>query len=80
MAKTFALHYGTSKKVLATVIPDDKWPTMWRIHWPDGQLSDMVNIARAKDAAFSIAARKLSIKDHDCFRWTVAREDGKPAA
>lgn len=32
----FALHYGRSRKPLATVVPDDRWPGMWRIRWPDG--------------------------------------------
>ena len=45
------LHYGKSKK------PDDRYPTMWRIHWPDGSVSDMVNLTRAKDAAQAIAQR-----------------------
>ena len=35
----------------AHVVPDDKWPGMWRIVWPDGKISDMVNLDRAKDAA-----------------------------
>jgi hypothetical protein len=31
--------------------PDSTYPGMWRLRWPDGDLSDMANIARAKDAA-----------------------------
>jgi hypothetical protein len=34
-----------------TVVPDSKWPNMYRVRSPDGTLSDMVNLARAKDAA-----------------------------
>jgi hypothetical protein len=37
------------------VWPDSKWPGMWRIHAPDGRISDMVNLSRAKDAAISWA-------------------------
>lgn len=33
------------------IVPDGKWPGMYRIHLPDGSLSDMVNVTRAKDAA-----------------------------
>jgi hypothetical protein len=34
------------------IIPDANYPdTMWRIEHPPGTLSDMVNRARAKDAA-----------------------------
>ena len=30
---------------------DNRYPNMWRIHYR-GMVSDMVNLARAKDAAF----------------------------
>ena len=33
-----------------TVTADAQWPTMWRLHLGD-RTSDMVNLARAKDAA-----------------------------
>jgi hypothetical protein len=59
------LHYGKSKKPLACVKPDDRYPTMWRIHWPDGEVSDMVNLARAKDAAVVICRRKYPKLPHD---------------
>lgn len=36
------------------VVPDDKWPGMWRVQRGE-QLSDMVNLARAKDAALASA-------------------------
>jgi hypothetical protein len=32
------------------VVPDAARPGMWRVRWPDGSLSDMTNISRAKDA------------------------------
>lgn len=32
------------------VIPDSTYPNMWRVRFRDGPLSDMVNLARAKDA------------------------------
>jgi hypothetical protein len=37
------------------VISDEKYPSMWRIHWADGEVSDMVNLTRAKDAALARA-------------------------
>src|SRR5689334_17499119 len=37
-----------------TVRSDNQYPTMWRIHAGD-QTSDMVNLARAKDAAIAWA-------------------------
>jgi hypothetical protein len=33
------------------VIPDKTYADMWRVCWPDGKLSDMVNLSRANDAA-----------------------------
>ena len=33
---------------------------MWRVRFPDGRLSDMVNDTRARDAAASIALAILS--------------------
>jgi|SRR6516165_3577251 len=35
------------------LIPDAKYPGMWRVFWPDGQRSDMTNLTRAKDALAS---------------------------
>lgn len=42
-----------------TVVPDKEWPKMFRVHAPDGTVSDMVNLTRAKDAARSMADREL---------------------
>jgi hypothetical protein len=35
----------------ARIIPDETYPAMHRVRWPDGNLSDMVNLSRANDAA-----------------------------
>jgi len=40
-----------------TVVPDDRWPSMYRVHWPDQPPSVMVNLTRAKDAAMRWVAR-----------------------
>jgi hypothetical protein len=32
------------------VVPDAAHPSMWRVRWPDGSLSDITNLTRAKDA------------------------------
>jgi hypothetical protein len=37
------------------IVPDAKWPGMYRIKLPSGQLSDMVNLTRAKDALANAA-------------------------
>jgi hypothetical protein len=43
-------------RLLATVKPDKDWPGLWRVHLPNGHVTDMVNLTRAKDAALSLAA------------------------
>jgi hypothetical protein len=44
-----------SKPVPNGIVRDAKYPNMYRLRLPDGSLSDMVNLTRAKDAlaAFS---------------------------
>ena len=37
------------------VVPDPDWPKMYRVRHPDGLLSDMVNLSRARDVARSLA-------------------------
>jgi hypothetical protein len=39
------------RRLLSAVQPDPEWPGMWRVRLPDGDLSDMANRTRAKDAA-----------------------------
>jgi len=71
----YALHYGGSAKTLALVIPDDIWPGMWRIAWPDGRLSDMVNLTRAKDAAEVLAERGPPHRNPRLFHWESHAHD-----
>ena len=40
-----------------TVRPDVNYRGMFRVHWPDWEPSDMVNLPRAKDAAMRWAGR-----------------------
>lgn len=42
-----------------SVVPDEQHPTLWRVRRPDGSLSDMVNLSRAKDAAVAMLGRTL---------------------
>jgi hypothetical protein len=39
------------------LVQDQQFPNMWRIAFPDGRLSIMVNITRAKDA-LALAKRR----------------------
>jgi len=47
--------YDGNKLTGFAVVRDDKYPSMWRVRSPDGSLSDMVNLSRAKDAALAAA-------------------------
>jgi hypothetical protein len=47
-------------QAMATIVPDSTWPGMWRVRMPDGHLTDMGNLTRAKDAAQSLALAVLN--------------------
>ena len=44
-------------KLNPRIVPDQKWPGMYRIRLLGGGLSDMVNLTRAKDALAEIRGR-----------------------
>ncbi len=52
------LYHGSN--LLASVEPGAKYPILYRIRYPDGHLSDLVNFTRAKDAACCFALRSLN--------------------
>jgi len=64
-----SLHYGRSRAPLARIVADDYWPSMWRIVWPDGRRSDLVNLDRAKDAAAAIAERGPPARNRRLLHW-----------
>ena len=72
-AKSLSLHYGNARTALARAVPDDDRPGMWRIAWPDGRLSDTVNLARAKDAAAAIAERGPPARNRLRLQWRQER-------
>ena len=51
------LHWKDSRLYLGSpatgysITPDTKYPSMWRVRYPDGSLSDIVNLTRARDSA-----------------------------
>jgi hypothetical protein len=49
-----------SQRKMVSIVPDGKYPGMWRVRKWDGTLTDMVNRTRAKDAAVSIALGLLN--------------------
>jgi hypothetical protein len=58
--RLFLIH--RNRDPLVTVEPDSKHTGMYRIRFPDGGLSDMVSLTRAKDAALAFALRSLNSK------------------
>jgi hypothetical protein len=52
--------YSIWGRVLAAVEPNCEWSGMWRVRVPNGYLTDMVNLSRAKDAAASLALAVLN--------------------
>jgi hypothetical protein len=49
-----------SGRLLASIVPDPEWDGMWRVRMPNGDVGDMANLTRAKDAAQSIALALLN--------------------
>ena len=60
-----------AKDTGAAVVPDDRWPGMWRVRTPDGRVSDMVNLTRAKDATPAWAGRQGFINVRRDARWVA---------
>lgn len=56
--------FGDGRK-LAEVVPDDRWPGMYRVRDSEGQLSDMANLSWAKAAAITIAGRAAGVVESD---------------
>jgi hypothetical protein len=66
----------------ARVAPDSKYPAMWRVRWPDGQLSDMANLTRAKDALacfLETEGRRQRRRHSPAERPRIAQNIGAPA-
>jgi hypothetical protein len=56
----WALHcYGRHGAVLH-VVPHTTYFDLWRVRLPDGALTNMANLTRARDAAASIALAMLN--------------------
>jgi len=63
------LFYGDSRTSLAQIIPDLRYPDMYRIKWPDRSVSDLANIVRVKDAAMAIVARGPPARNWRRLHW-----------
>ena len=67
--QALSLHYGTARLPLAEIVPDSS--SMYRISWPDGRLSDLVNLTRAKDAAEATAERGPPARHRKLLQWRI---------
>lgn len=48
------------RTILLRLVTDARWPQMRRIQYRDGRLSDLLNVARARDAAMATALREIN--------------------
>jgi hypothetical protein len=72
----YSLHYGSRSEPLAFVKLDTIYGSkgMFRIHWPNDEVSDMVNLSRARDAARLIARRRYPECDKSTlFKWIMRK-------
>jgi hypothetical protein len=46
-------------RIIAEVVPDERYPSMFRVKLLGRPISDMVNLSRAKDAALRLADHAL---------------------
>ena len=60
--KSFALHIGKFHHPFLHVVPDNRWSQMWRIRRRDNSLADLLNLARAEDAAQSHALGEPQVR------------------
>jgi hypothetical protein len=68
------LFYGEARTPVAVIVPDPAYRGMFRVLFTDGTRSDMVNRARAKDAAAALAERGPPRRDARALRWRMSRE------
>jgi hypothetical protein len=61
MITIIALFAG--RKRILHIEPDSQYSQMWRVRWPDGTLSDKVNLARAKAVALDYAEGVEALKN-----------------
>jgi hypothetical protein len=57
---TLVLCRTGSRTILARIVADRVYPSMWRVKTPSGKLSDMTNLTRAKDAAMTMTLAILN--------------------
>ena len=61
------LHLGRRSTGI-TLIPEATYPGMWRVRWPDGQVSPMANRTRCKEATIRFV-RPRGLGSHEVASW-----------
>ena len=74
-AVRYELFYGQASTPLVRAEPDRTYPDLWRIVWPDGRVSDIVNLTRAKDAAMALSERGPPARNPQRLHWRLNRSD-----
>ena len=69
------LFYGNAKTLLVRVEPDARYPGMWRMHWPSGEISDLASLARIKDAAVVLCERGPPARNPQRLHWKTDRSE-----
>ena len=78
-AKPTALELRIGNRATGFIVrPDTQWPGMWRIHAPNGTVSDMVNLSRAKDATIAWA-RPRGLGGDEIVHWNLREIDALAA-
>jgi hypothetical protein len=62
-------------RVVAEVVPDERYPSMFRVKLPDRPFSDMVNLTRAKDAALRLVDHALQTRPQCAVERPPVRSD-----
>jgi hypothetical protein len=71
----YELFYGQASTPLVRVEPDRTYPDLWRIVWPNGRVSDIVNLSRAKDAAMVLCEHGPPARNPQRLHWRLDRSD-----
>ena len=67
-----------NNKTIVAIVPDKTYPQMYRVRLPDGQLTDMVNRTRARDAARGLALAILNRQESDVAASPIAQNVQQP--
>ena len=68
-APRWSLHLCYGKTALVQVVPNELYPNMYRLAWPSGEISDLANLSRIKDAAAAICERGPPHRDAKLLLW-----------